>query len=197
MRMVGRWKLFAGPPLSTVCLPRRGLARRLPRLSFVRGPISVIVRLREPPTLLEELIRISVEGDADIVSARQRGRILATSLGFSSGDVTLVATAISELARNIVLYARRGEILLATVADDGQAGLTIIARDDGDGIVDVSRAMQDGYSTSGRLGVGLPGVKRLMDAFEIVSEVGRGTTVTVKKWKRSWADRPGSRAVLR
>jgi serine/threonine-protein kinase RsbT len=146
--------------------------------------------------LLEELIRIPVEGDADIVSARQQGRILATSLGFSSGDVTLVATAISELARNIVLYAKRGEILLSTVNDDGHAGLTIIARDDGDGIVDVSRAMQDGYSTSGRLGVGLPGVKRLMDAFEIVSEVGRGTTVTVRKWRRSWSGSRGSRTVL-
>lgn len=146
--------------------------------------------------MLEELIRISVEGDADIVSARQQGRILATSLGFSSGDVTLVATAISELARNIVLYAKRGEILLSTVNDDGHAGLTIIARDDGDGIVDVSRAMQDGYSTSGRLGVGLPGVKRLMDAFEIVSEVGRGTTVTVKKWRRSWSGSRGGRTVL-
>jgi serine/threonine-protein kinase RsbT len=162
----------------------------------VRESISVIVRLREPPTLLEELIRVSVESDADIVSARQQGRVLATSLGFSSGDVTLVATAISELARNIVLYAKRGEILLSTVNDDGQTGLTIIARDDGDGIVDVSRAMQDGYSTSGRLGVGLPGVKRLMDAFEIVSEVGRGTTVTVKKWKRAWSPRPGGRTVF-
>ena len=161
----------------------------------VRKPSPVIAELCEPPTLLEELIRISVEGDADIVTARQQGRILATSLGFSSGDVTLVATAISELARNIVLYAKRGEILLATVSDDGRAGLSIIARDHGDGIVDVSRAMQDGYSTSGRLGVGLPGVKRLMDAFEIVSEVGRGTTVTVKKWKRSWSG-TGSRVVL-
>jgi serine/threonine-protein kinase RsbT len=195
MRMVG--------PLEIVC--STAAFRGMPAAPRPGTQVATQVRARtdlgdrrpsRAPTLLEELIRISVEGDADIVSARQQGRILATSLGFSSGDVTLVATAISELARNIVLYAKRGEILLSTVNDDGQAGLTIIARDDGDGIVDVSRAMQDGYSTSGRLGVGLPGVKRLMDAFEIVSEVGRGTTVTVKKWKRAWSPRPGGRTVL-
>jgi serine/threonine-protein kinase RsbT len=132
----------------------------------------------------EEEVRISVESDTDIVTARQKGRALATGLGFSSGDATIVATAISELARNIVLYAKRGEISLQTVNQSNQAGLIITARDEGEGITDVRQAMQDGYSTSGRLGVGLPGVKRLMDEFEIVSEVGHGTTVTVKKWKR-------------
>jgi serine/threonine-protein kinase RsbT len=131
-----------------------------------------------------EEVRIAVESDTDIVTARQKGRALATGLGFSSGDATIVATAISELARNIVLYAKRGEIMLQTVNQTHQAGLIITARDNGEGITDVRQAMQDGYSTSGRLGVGLPGVKRLMDEFEIASEVGRGTTVTVKKWKR-------------
>jgi serine/threonine-protein kinase RsbT len=129
-------------------------------------------------------IRVAVESDTDIVAARQKGRALATQLGFSSGDATIVATAISELARNIVLYAKRGEIVLTAVDRAGQCGLTITARDEGEGIPDIRQALQDGYSTSGRLGVGLPGVRRLMDEFEITSEVGKGTVVTVKKWKR-------------
>ncbi|PWU25137.1 MAG: ATP-binding protein [Candidatus Rokuibacteriota bacterium] len=131
-----------------------------------------------------EDVRVPVESDTDIVTARQRGRVLATRLGFSSGDATIVATAISELARNVVLYAKRGEIVLRPVEQQSQVGLIITARDEGEGIPDIRQAMQDGYSTSGRLGVGLPGVKRLMDEFEIASEVGKGTTVTVKKWKR-------------
>lgn len=129
-------------------------------------------------------VRVPVESDTDIVTARQRGRALATRLGFSSGDATIVATAISELARNIVLYANHGEVILRPVENGSHVGLIIIARDEGEGISDIRQAMQDGYSTSGRLGVGLPGVKRLMDEFEIASEVGKGTVVTVKKWKR-------------
>jgi serine/threonine-protein kinase RsbT len=132
----------------------------------------------------EEEVRISVESDTDIVTARQKGRALATGLGFSSGDATIVATAISELARNIVLYADHGEIILKPVDRGAHVGLIIVARDEGEGIPDIRQAMQDGYSTSGRLGVGLPGVKRLMDEFEIASEAGKGTVVTVKKWKR-------------
>jgi len=129
-------------------------------------------------------VRVPVESDTDIVTARQKGRALATRLGFSSGDATIVATAISELARNIVLYADHGEIVLKPVDHSTHVGLIITARDEGEGIPDIRQAMQDGYSTSGRLGVGLPGVKRLMDEFEIASEVGKGTVVTVKKWKR-------------
>jgi len=128
-------------------------------------------------------IRVPVESDVDIVAARQKGRALATRLGFSSGEATIVATAISELARNIVLYAKRGEIVIALEARGGQSGLIITACDEGEGIPDIRQALQDGYSTSGRLGVGLPGVKRLMDEFEISSKVGKGTVVTVKKWK--------------
>src|SRR5215470_18779562 len=131
-----------------------------------------------------EEVRVPVESDTDIVAARQRGRMLATRLGFSSGDATIVATAISELARNIVLYAKRGEVVVVPVEERDNRGLIITARDEGEGIADIRQAMQDGYSTSGRLGVGLPGVKRLMDEFEIVSETGRGTTVIVKKWMR-------------
>jgi serine/threonine-protein kinase RsbT len=129
-------------------------------------------------------IRVPVESDMDIVVARQKGRALAARLGFSSGDATMVATAISELARNIVLYAIRGEMVFRLDANGGEPVLVITARDEGAGIADVRQALQDGYSTSGRLGVGLPGVKRLMDEFEISSTVGFGTVVVVKKWKQ-------------
>ena len=126
---------------------------------------------------------VAITGATDIVAARQQGRMLATALGFSPGDATLVATAISELARNIVLYAKRGEIVVAPITGHRTGGLVIAARDEGDGIHDIGLALQAGYSTGGGLGVGLPGVKTIMDEFEIVSEIGRGTTVTVKKWK--------------
>lgn len=103
-------------------------------------------------------------------------------LGFNGSDLTLVATAISEVARNIVDHAKRGEIILATVNHGSRQGITIIARDEGPGIPDVDRAMEYGYSTRKGLGVGLPGAKWLMDEFEIDSKVGQGTTVTMKKW---------------
>ena len=129
-------------------------------------------------------IAISIEADTHIVAARQQGKMLAEGLGFSSSDATIVATAISELARNIVLYAKRGEIILNAVKHDDRSAVIITARDQGMGIADLSRAVQDGYSTSGRSGIGLPGVRRLMDEFDIVSEVGKGTVVTATKWQR-------------
>lgn len=125
-----------------------------------------------------------VTSDGDIVAARQEGRALASLLGFSSMEATLIATAISELARNIVLYAKRGEIVLGLVEEGGKRGLAVTARDDGPGIPDVRRALADGHSTSGGLGLGLPGVRRLMDEFEIASQLGKGTTVMIKKWRR-------------
>jgi serine/threonine-protein kinase RsbT len=128
-------------------------------------------------------IRVAINSDQDIVTARQKGRALAVELGFSTGDATLIATSISELARNIVSYARRGEITLKIVRAPNRQGITIIASDSGPGIRDIRQAMRDGFSTSGSLGLGLPGVRRLMDDFEIASEPGRGTIVTVKKWK--------------
>jgi serine/threonine-protein kinase RsbT len=126
--------------------------------------------------------RVPIRSDADIVVARQQGRTLGARLGFSSSDLTLIATAISELARNIVSYATRGEIILRLVQQSNQQGIVIIAHDEGPGIPDVAQAMQDGYSTGNSLGLGLPGAKRLMDEFEIVSHPGKGTTVTIKKW---------------
>ena len=128
-------------------------------------------------------IRVSINSDQDIVLARQKGRGLALDAGFSSGDATLIAAAISELARNIVSYARRGEITLTLVNSTARQGLVITASDKGPGIPDIRQALRDGFSTSGSLGLGLPGVRRLMDEFQISSELGRGTTVVAKKWK--------------
>ena len=128
-------------------------------------------------------IRVAINSDQDIVGARQKGRTLATALGFSAADATLIATAISELARNIVSYARKGEIRLQRGPNATHPGIMVVASDDGPGIPNIQQAMRDGFSTSGSLGLGLPGVRRLMDEFEIVSQTGRGTTVTVKKWR--------------
>ncbi len=125
---------------------------------------------------------VPISSSADIVTARQRGRALAAALGFSGSDLTLIATAISELARNIIEYAISGEIVLSHEDAEGRPGIVIIARDEGPGIPDVSRALSAGYSTGPGLGLGLPGVRRLMDDFEITSNTGRGTTVSVRKW---------------
>jgi serine/threonine-protein kinase RsbT len=124
-----------------------------------------------------------IRSDQDIVAARQKGRELAANLGFSSTDLTLIATAISELARNIVVYAKAGEIRMSRIEKQDRKGIMIVARDHGPGIRNVRDALRDGFSTSGSLGLGLPGVRRLMDEFEIESVVGRGTTVTVQKWR--------------
>jgi len=136
-----------------------------------------------PPETIEET-SVTVECDRDIVVARTQGRAMATQVGFDATTATLIATAISELARNILLYARRGSIRVSPLDQDGCRGLLIVADDQGPGIPDVSQAMRDGYSTSGRLGLGLPGVRRLMDGFEIRSTIGEGTTVKVKKWNK-------------
>lgn len=134
-------------------------------------------------TAMNSETKVPINSDADIVVARQKGRELAVHLGFSSTDSTLIATAISELARNIVLYAKQGEIIVAAVQNASKHGIAVVARDKGPGIVNIEQAMQGGYSTSRSLGLGLPGVKRLMDQFEIVSSLGEGTTVTVRKWR--------------
>lgn len=134
--------------------------------------------------MLAEEIRVVILSDQDIVAARQQGRALASRLGFSASDATLIATAISELARNIVSYAREGQILLQEVRDTSREGIQIVAADSGPGIPDVHQALRDGFSTSGSFGLGLPGVRRLMDEFVIDSQLGRGTIVTVKKWRQ-------------
>ena len=116
--------------------------------------------------------------------ARQQGRALAHQAGFNGSELTVIPTAISEVARNIVEHATSGEIILRIVSDPPHPGLVVVARDDGPGIPDISLALQDGYSTGKGLGLGLPGSRRLMDEFEIFSKVGVGTTVTMKKWIR-------------
>jgi serine/threonine-protein kinase RsbT len=108
---------------------------------------------------------------------------VAATAGFTGSDLTLIATAISEIARNIVKFATRGEFVFSVLDEDGRKGLKVIARDSGPGIPDVERALQDGYSTYRGLGLGLPGARRLMDEFDVVSEVGTGTTVTMIKWR--------------
>jgi serine/threonine-protein kinase RsbT len=126
--------------------------------------------------------RVLITSADDIVTARQSGRALATELGFDSVDVTMIITAISEVSRNILEHAKRGEILVSSLREDSRDGLCVVARDEGPGIPDVAQAMQYGYSSRRGLGVGLPGAKWLMDEFEIESKVGHGTTVTMKKW---------------
>lgn len=128
--------------------------------------------------------RVVIRHDGDVVAARQEGRALAARLGFASSDQVLIATAISEVTRNIIEYAGTGEVMLDVVGDGAKRGIRIIARDEGPGIPDVALAVQDGYSTGKSLGLGLPGSRRLMDDFEIDSTVGQGTTVTMTKWVR-------------
>jgi serine/threonine-protein kinase RsbT len=128
-----------------------------------------------------EHVCLSIASDADVVSARQRGRELAARIGLSAGDQTVVAAAISEIGRNIIRYASRGEMELRVSHDGADPTLTVIARDQGPGIENLDLAMRDGYSTAGGLGLGLPGARRLMDEFSIDSAPGHGTTVTMKK----------------
>ena len=130
--------------------------------------------------------RIAIESDSDVVTARQRARQLAAKLELTTTDQTLLATAISEVARNITTYAQRGELELSIVHDrHGRPGVQVVARDDGPGIDDVQAALQDGYTTGNGLGLGLPGARRLVDEFHLESEPGRGTTVTLIKWGRA------------
>jgi len=128
-------------------------------------------------------VRVPVASETDLIAARKQGRLMAEELGLSPTDATLVATAISELARNIVHYAEKGEILIRLVKNGHRHGVSVEARDEGPGMVDTRLAMQEGYSSSGGLGLGLPGVRRIMDEFDISSAVGRGTRITVTKWK--------------
>jgi len=127
--------------------------------------------------------RIAVATDGDVVLARQTGRALAADLGFGATDGTVIATAISEVTRNIVKFAGTGEVLVRRVDEPARCGLRVVARDAGPGIPDVEQALVDGHTTYGGLGLGLPGCRRLMDDFEITSAPGRGTTITMAKWR--------------
>lgn len=126
--------------------------------------------------------RVAIGSTADIVTARQTGRALAMELGFDGSDVTVITSAICEVARNIVLYAKQGEIELGQASNGRKHGIVVVARDEGPGIRNVKKVMQYGHSSRNGLGAGLPEAKCLMDEFEIDSQVANGTTVTMKKW---------------
>jgi serine/threonine-protein kinase RsbT len=128
-------------------------------------------------------VRVAIESDADLVTARAEARAMAERLGFPRPDPTLIATAISEVARNIVVHSGSGEIVLKSLEDGSRYGLVVIATDRGPGIRDVEAALRDDYSGRGGLGLGLPGARRLMDEFEVVSDADTGTTVTMTKWR--------------
>jgi serine/threonine-protein kinase RsbT len=132
---------------------------------------------------MEDEVRVAIKGDADLVAARAEGRALAERLGFPRPDPTLIATAISEVARNIVVHVGQGEIVLRPFEEPERYGLVVIASDKGPGIRDVEAAVRDDYSGRGGLGLGLPGARRLMDEFEVVSGPDTGTTVTMAKWR--------------
>ena len=131
----------------------------------------------------DDEVRIAIRTGADIVAARQAARELAARVGFSSTDLTILATAVSEVTRNIVRFAGTGEVV-AEIIEGPRRGVQIVARDTGPGIYDVEQALTDGYSTCNGLGLGLPGARRLMDEFAVVSEPGRGTIVTMTKWRQ-------------
>jgi serine/threonine-protein kinase RsbT len=127
---------------------------------------------------------IPIQHDADVLTARKAARSMGVQLGFSSTDLALIATAISEIARNILHYAKSGEMTFEAVREPARRGIVVVARDRGPGIPDIAQAMQDGYSTGDGLGLGLPGARRLMDEFSIESKTGQGTTIVMKKWTR-------------
>ena len=127
-------------------------------------------------------IVVDINNPDDIVAARKAGHQLALDLGFSLTDVTMIATAISEVARNITSYAGHGAVRVAVADREGRKALIIRAEDEGPGIADIERAMEDGYSTGRGLGLGLPGARRLMDRLIVESELGRGTVIEMWKW---------------
>jgi len=131
----------------------------------------------------DDVVRVPIRTDADIVAARRAAREMASRQGFSSTDLTVIATAVSEIARNIVRFAGAGVVVIEMI-ERPSAGVRMVAMDSGPGIPDVDQALTDGYSTYDGLGLGLPGARRLMDEFAVVSEAGRGTTVTMTKWLR-------------
>jgi serine/threonine-protein kinase RsbT len=130
-------------------------------------------------------VRVAIRTDADVVTARQEARAMGTSLGFTSTDLTLLATAISEVARNVTAYAGEGEVALRVVRDRGREGIEVVCSDEGPGIANVELAMQDGYTTGNGLGLGLPGTRRLVDVFELETASGEGTRIRLVKWTRA------------
>jgi serine/threonine-protein kinase RsbT len=133
--------------------------------------------------MADEAVRVVIASDADLVPARAEGRALAIKLGFTRTDATLIATAISEIARNIVTHVGKGEVEMKPLYEDRRYGFLVIARDSGPGIRDLDSALQHGHASRGGLGLGLPGARRLMDEFHVISDPDTGTTVTMTKWR--------------
>lgn len=140
-----------------------------------RSTVSPASRSLTPSSIR---VRIPIASEADVALAGEHGRRLASRLDFSSTDITVITTAIVEVARNVLQYARRGDLMLHLIHKRGRLGLAIVARDKGPGIRDVEQALRDGK------GLGLASTRRLMDEFRVRSEPGRGTTVTMRKWTR-------------
>lgn len=134
---------------------------------------------------MPDSVHVAIASDSDVVTARQIAREMGGDLGFSSTDLTLLATAISEVARNITTYAGTGEVALRVLRDRdrGREGIEVLASDDGPGIADVELALQDGYTTGNGLGLGLPGARRLVDEFDLETRPGEGTRVRLVKWR--------------
>ncbi|MCC6526344.1 MAG: ATP-binding protein [Polyangiaceae bacterium] len=196
VRDIGRMARECGAD-TIVCGMRHDVAFAMDQLGLSFDGIATVADRYEGVLLLESRasergavpvgegkVCVPIAKSEDIVRARQLGRTMAGELGFSPRDVTLIATAISELARNILQYAGEGEIEVSAIESGQEQGLAVVATDRGPGIENVQRALQRGYSTSGGLGLGLPGVRQLVDDFRIESAPGRGTTVSTQKWRR-------------
>jgi serine/threonine-protein kinase RsbT len=169
----------------------RSGARTLPAARAIGVSRLGVPASRGKEATVTGAVRVAIRSDEDIVVARERVRELAQPLGFTQVEITMIATAISELARNIVMYAGRGEIELGVEKPgNGRQAIVVIARDEGPGIDDVDAALRVGYSTSGQLGIGLPGVRRLMDDFRLESARGKGTVVIARKWHTGMQARP-------
>ncbi len=146
------------------------------------GSTSSLLTVFKERVCLEIETKVHIGSENDIIEARERGRTIGKIVGFHPVDQTIIATAISEIARNILFFANQGMMSFEVINEGNRRGILIVAQDAGPGIPDISMAMQDGYSTSRGLGLGLPGVRRLMDEFQVISISGKGTTVTMKKW---------------
>lgn len=132
----------------------------------------------------KEPLTVEIHTEVDIVEARQKGRMFSNYLGFSTLDQARIITTISELSRNIYKYATTGKIIMEIIEKQPEIGLKIIAIDKGSGIKNIQKALESGYTTSGGLGVGLSGVKKLMDEFTISSQEDYGVNIQVIKWKK-------------
>jgi serine/threonine-protein kinase RsbT len=169
--------------------PQVSVERIDPAAVSSAGPIE------QPSTATSSVrVRIPIATDADVAIAGEHGRRLASRLDFSPTDITVIAAAILEVARNVLAYGQRGDLMLHLIQKRGRLGVAVVARDNGPGIANVRQALRDGSSTSGGRGLGLASARRLMDEFRVRSEPGRGTTVTMRKWTRCrQVERAGAR----